>query len=152
MPKKTSRSARALQAQRTSLTGERKNTARPLLDVNNSRLAAEATATAELGQLDAVYEPKPEPVSALNGNAVSTATRPAIETRSSSPASSLSTIRPASSTRRPIARRTSTAVTRAPAISREEEYAYIRSDLLTVLILTILMVVALVVLTLIIGR
>lgn len=152
MPKKTSRSARALQAQRTSLTGERKNTARPLLDVSNSRLAAQATATEEPDQLDDVFEPKPEPVSTLNGNAVTTATRPAIETRSSSPASSPNTIRPASSTRRPIARRTATAVTRAPAISREEEYAYIRSDLFTVLILTVLMVIVLVVLTILIGR
>lgn len=154
MPKKTSRSARALQAQRTSLAGERKNTARPLLDVGNSRLVAEPTTgeSETLDQMDKVFEAKPEPVSALNG--LSTAARPVNQARSSLPANGSNTIRPANaaSSRRPIARRTTTAVNRAPAISREEEYAYIRSDLLTVLALTVLMVIALVVLTFIIGR
>ena len=154
MPKKTSRSARTLQAQRTNLSAERKTAARPLVDVNNSRLGAEANASEELARLDAVFEPKvaPVPAPALNGNAVSTATRPATATRPTAPASSANTIRPASPSRRPVARRTTTAVNRAPAISREEEYAYIRSDLMTVLILTVLMIVALVVLTLVIGR
>jgi hypothetical protein len=50
MPKKTSRSARALQAQRTALTGERRTAARPLIDVNNSRLAAEAEAATGLDE------------------------------------------------------------------------------------------------------
>ncbi len=155
MPKKTSRSARALQAQRTSLPGERKNTARPLMDIGNSRLAAQAPASEELGQMDAVFEAMPEPVSALNGNgnAVKTAPRPLSETRSSLPVNGSNSIRPATPIRRTVtARRASTVVNRAPAISREEEYAYIRTDLLTVLLLTILMVAALVVLTILIGR
>lgn len=150
MPKKTSRSARALQAQRTSLTGERKTAARPLIDVGNSRLAAEAQETEELGQFDTALEPKTAPVPVMTAsNTLTTATRPATETR---PASSSNVIRPAAASRRPIARRTTTTVNRAPAISREEEYAFIRSDLLTVAILTILMIVALVVLTIVIGR
>ncbi len=154
MPKKTGRSARALQAQRTSLPGERKNTARPLMDIGNSRLAAQAPASEELGQMDAVFEAMPEPVSALNGNgnAVTTATRPLSETRSSLPVNGSNSIRPATPLRRTVARRASTVVNRAPAISREEEYAYIRTDLLTVLLLTILMVAVLVVLTILIGR
>lgn len=158
MPKKTSRSARALQAQRTSLTGERKTAARPLIDVGSSRLAAEAQDqdTEELGQLDAVFEPKTAPVPAMtSSNTLTTATRQATGTtgtRPSSPASSSNVMRPASASRRPMARRTATAVNRAPAISREEEYAFIRSDLLTVALLTILMIIALVVLTIVIGR
>ena len=42
--------------------------------------------------------------------------------------------------------------TKAPVLSREEEYRYIRADLVTVLILAVLMVVALVVLTIVLGR
>jgi hypothetical protein len=152
MPKKTSRSARALQAQRASLTGDRKNTARPLLDVGNSRLVAERPTRATLDQIDKEFETEPEAVPARKET--STATRPVNETRSSLPANGSQIIRPAnpSPARRSIARRTSTAVTRAPAISREEEYAYIRSDLMTVLALTVLMVIILVVLTFVIGR
>jgi hypothetical protein len=66
------------------------------------------------------------------------------------PSASNSTIRPAS--RRPYARRTTASANRQPALSREEEYAYIRSDLLTVFLLTVLMVIILVVLTILIGR
>jgi hypothetical protein len=152
MPKKTSRSARALQAQRASLTGDRKNTARPLLDVGNSRLVAERPTRAALDQLDKEFEAEPEVAPARKE--FSTATRPVNDTRSSLPANGSQTIRPASSspTRRSIARRSSTAVNKAPLISREEEYAYIRSDLLTVLALTVLMVIVLVVLTFVIGR
>jgi hypothetical protein len=152
MPKKTSRSARALQAQRASLTGDRKNTARPLLDVGNSRLVAERPTRAALDQMDKVFEAEPEAVPARKET--STATRPVNETRSSLPANGSQVIRPAnpSPARRSIARRTSTAVNKAPLISREEEYAYIRSDLMTVLALTVLMVIILVVLTFVIGR
>jgi hypothetical protein len=152
MPKKTSRSARALQAQRASLTGDRKNTARPLLDVGNSRLVAERPTRATLDQIDKEFETEPEAVPARKET--STATRPVNETRSSLPANGSQVIRPAnpSPARRSIARRTSTAVNKAPLISREEEYAYIRSDLMTVLILTVLMVIVLVVLTFVIGR
>ena len=85
MPKKTSRSARALQAQRTGLTGERKTAARPLIDVSSSSLAADANSGAELGHMDAVFEPKVEKAPALNGNAVGTATRPATATRTATP-------------------------------------------------------------------
>jgi hypothetical protein len=152
MPKKTSRSARALQAQRASLTGDRKNTARPLLDVGNSRLVAERPTRATLDQIDKEFETEPEAVPARKET--STATRPVNETRSSLPANGSQVIRPAnpSPARRSIARRTSTAVNKAPLISREEEYAYIRSDLMTVLALTVLMVIILVVLTFVIGR
>jgi hypothetical protein len=152
MPKKTSRSARALQAQRTSLPGERKNTARPLLDVGNSRLVAESNSGEELGQLDAVFESRQGQVNGLNGGGIATATRPHNEARSNLPENGTSVIRPASSSRRPIARRATTTQSRAQTISREEEYAYIRSDLVTVVILTILMLIVLVALTFIIGR
>ncbi|MBN9389649.1 MAG: hypothetical protein J0I20_16605 [Chloroflexi bacterium] len=156
MPKKTSRSARALQAQRTALTGERRTAARPLIDVNNSRLAVEAATDLDEATPDfeVVPEPKaapvPEPV--LTARTVSaTGARPQSESRPTPVANGSNVIRPAGS-RRPIARRTTTVVNRAPAISREEEYAFIRSDLLTVFILTVLMIIALVVLTFVIGR
>jgi hypothetical protein len=159
MPKKTSRSARALQAQRTALTGERRTAARPLIDVNNSRLAAEAEAATGLDEattdLEMAPEPKtapvPEPV--LTARTVSaTGARSQNETRPAPAPNGSNVIRPAGSSRRPIARRTTTVVNRAPAISREEEYAFIRTDLLTVFALTVLMIAALVVLTFVIGR
>jgi hypothetical protein len=160
MPKKTSRSARALQAQRTSLTGERRTAARPLVDVNNSRLVAEADTDSAIDEtasgFDADLEPKtaPVPVPAIpTARAVSatTATRPVNTPRAGS-ANGSNVIRPASPGRRPVARRTTTTVSRGPAISREEEYAFIRSDLMTVFLLTVLMIIALVVLTFVIGR
>lgn len=156
MPKKTSRSARALQAQRTALTGERRTAARPLIDVNNSRLVAEADADLEesSADLDIAPEPKtvpvPEPAMTARTVTVSGA-RSLNETRPAPTSNGSNVIRPAGS-RRPIARRSTTVVNRAPAISREEEYAFIRSDLLTVFALTVLMIIALVVLTFVIGR
>jgi hypothetical protein len=158
MPKKTSRSARALQAQRTALTGERRTAARPLIDLNTSRLAAEAEAATGLDEpatdLEMAPEPKtaPVPEPALTARTVSaTGARPQTETRPAPPSNGSNVIRPAGS-RRPIARRSTTVVNRAPAISREEEYAFIRTDLLTVFGLTILMLIVLVVLTFVIGR
>jgi hypothetical protein len=159
MPKKTSRSARALQAQRTALTGERRTAARPLIDVNNSRLAAEAEADTDLDEatpdLELPPEPKtapvPEPVLTAPRTVSATGARPQTESRPTPASNGSNVIRPAGS-RRPIARRTTTVVNRAPAISREEEYAFIRSDLLTVFALTILMIIVLVVLTFVIGR
>ena len=159
MPKKTSRSARALQAQRNSLTGERRTAARPLLDVSNSRLTAEADTGDEvnLADLDPVFEPKTAPVpvqaapAARTVSATATA-RPLSAPRPAASAPGSNVIRPASAGRRPVARRTATAVNRAPAISREEEYAFIRIDLLTVFALTALMIIALIVLTFLIGR
>lgn len=170
MPKKTSRSARALQAQRSSLTAERKTAARPLVDLSSSRLATEADTDTDaeiedtdadtgletnLGEMDAVFEPKtaPVPVSAVTARTVSaTASRPTGATRPAPATNGSNAIRPASASRRPVARRTTTVVNRAPAISREEEYAFIRTDLLTVFALTVLMIIALVVLTFVIGR
>lgn len=154
MPKKTSRSARALQAQRTALTGERRTAARPLIDVNNSRLAAEADLEESSADLDIAPEPKtapvPEPAMTARTVTVSGA-RSLNETRPAPTSNGSNVIRPAGS-RRPIARRSTTVVNRAPAISREEEYAFIRSDLLTVFALTVLMIIALVILTFVIGR
>ena len=159
MPKKTSRSARALQAQRTSPTGERRTAARPLLDVNSSRLAAEADTDFEENTtgLEAGLEPKTAPVpvpTMTTARTVSgtTATRPVSMPRPSTPSNGSNVIRPANPTRRPVARRSTTTGTRAPAISREEEYAFIRSDLMTVFALTVLMILVLVVLTFLIGR
>ena len=159
MPKKTSRSARALQAQRTALTGERRTAARPLIDVNNSRLAAEAGTDFDdaTSDLDVALEPKtapvPEPVMTARTVSATTA-RPLSEARPGQPpvSGSPNVIRPAAGSRRPVARRSSTVLNRAPAISREEEYAYIRTDLLTVFALTVLMIAALVILTFVIGR
>ena len=142
MPKKTSRAARTLQAQRGV---ERKSAARPLVDPENSRLLADSQpltngttlveeTEAERGVAPADLANKPA-VSSLN-----------LEI----PAASTSTIRPAS--RRPYARRTTASANRQSTLSREEEYAYIRSDLLTVFLLTILMIIIIVVLTILIGR
>jgi hypothetical protein len=114
---------------------------------------AERPTRAALDQIDKEFEAEPEVAPARKE--ISTATRPVNETRSSLPANGSQVIRPASSSspaRRSIARRSSTAVNKAPLISREEEYAYIRSDLMTVLVLTVLMVIVLVVLTFVIGR
>lgn len=145
MPKKTSRAARTMQNQRE---GERKKVgaARPLVatpsvlaDSDNNNIT-----TVELPggiESEAVQEvprrvaPAPAPV----------ATTPVAQ----------DAIRPAtpvpSRTRGPLPNRRF-AGPKQPAISREEEYAFVRSDLRTVFILTVLMIVALIVLTILIGR
>ena len=70
-------------------------------------------------------------------------------------------VAPVVSAPRPVSATTSTVLPRrflnaqprpTQVISREEEYRYIRADLVTVFILAVLMVIALVVLTLLIGR
>ncbi len=156
MPKKTSRSARTLQAQRNSLTGgERKNLARPLLDLENSRFLPEtgtmsgspingtsvadepvATATETLPRERGIYQAPTENVAPISPN------RPLVGS---------GTIRPASS-RRPYTRRTTVNPNRMASLSREEEYSYIRSDLLTVFLLTVLLLIVLIVLTFFLGR
>ncbi len=178
MPKKASRSARALQAQRGSLAGgERKMAARPLIIPENSRLnvattevgangrrgvyeTPTATATETEVERSGIYDaPAVEettdaieslPLSAALARPRATPAR-TITNGSGSVAATGTVNRPASASRRPVARR-STTVTRQPEISREEEYAYIRSDLLTVFLLTVLMIIVLIVLTFVLGR
>jgi hypothetical protein len=141
MPKKTSRAART-QAQRS---GERRSPARPLVDPENSRLAADST--------------RPGNNSPSNGTALveESALEGSIQATSSAeikPAVRLpheTTVRPASS-RRTYSRRSTTIASRQATISREEEYAFIRSDLVTVFFLTILMLAVLIVLTFILGH
>ncbi len=161
MPKKTSRSARALEAQRSATTGgERKNVAQPLVDLTTSNLSLNSSSldvTAgplqnattnghgiyDAPQLDAPLK-ETEPKLVREAGTRTTANSTLLSRPSSG------TIAPAS--RRPIGRRTTSPVNRQPVLTRDEEYAYIRTDLLTVFILTVVMIVALLVLTLIIGR
>ena len=156
MPKKTSRPARALQAQRSATVGGvRKSTARPLVDLDTSRLAAsdvsdEEIDNSELGSLlpsKAIYE-TPSPV--IN-DTVSREDTTAMMRDTNTTTTTTTTIRPATSSRRPIGRRTTSPVQKQPVLTREEEYAFIRSDLVTVFVLTVLMIVALVVLTVVLN-
>ncbi len=143
MPKKTSRAARTLQTQRGGVaSGERKSAARPLIDIENSRLVAENLGTSATNGTALADE---SPVTSVDVAPVRVTTSPDLSQNMTS------AVRP-NSARRVYSRRTATTVTRQPALSREEEYAYIRTDLLTVLLLTILMVAALVVLTIILSR
>ena len=142
MPKKTSRAARTLQAQRGV---ERKSAARPLVDPEDSRLIAGSQPLTNGTTLVEETETERRVAPA------DLASKPAASNLNLEiPAASTSTIRPAS--RRPYARRTTANPNRQPVLSREEEYSYIRSDLLTVFLLTVLMVIILVVLTVLIGR
>jgi hypothetical protein len=137
MPKKTSRAARTLQNQR-EVERKKVEAARPLI-ASSSALAATEVAPVEpdVSESEAVQEvprrvtvtpPVPAPVAQ-------------------------DTIRPAapSRTRGPLPNRRFSG-TRQPPISREDEFAFVRADLRTVLILTVLMIIALVVLTIVIGR
>ncbi|HEX2911271.1 MAG TPA: hypothetical protein VH186_10715 [Chloroflexia bacterium] len=142
MPKKTSRSVRAIQAQRSgAVGGERKNAARPLVDLETSRLAGNRATNGTSLADDVEYLPSNESESEA-------------ESMNSMPESrgTVTAPRPSSSARRPYSRRSTTAANRQPAISREEEYAFIRADLLTVFLLTALMIIILVVLTFVIGH
>lgn len=145
MSKKTNRSVRALQAQRSStMGGERKNTARPLVDLEKSSLAVD---TSEL----AVNTEELESQAVTPAKERAATARPGVYEAPSS-GTTATVIRPASSgPRRPYARRT-TAVNRQPAISRQEEYEFIRSDLMAVFLLTVFLFIVLIVLTFVIGR
>lgn len=164
MPKKTSRSARALEAQRSATTGgERKNAARPLVNLNTTNLSVNT------GRVDLAPDPLETSDTTATGHGIYEAPElatsvtearitPAGQTGGRSmPRESNSTVmaRPVISPatgRRPIGRRTTNPVNRQPVLTRDEEYAYIRTDLLTVFILTVLMIVALIVLTFVLGR
>jgi len=148
MPKKTSRAARTLQAQRGI---ERKSAARPLVDPENSRLVADSARLDSLPYSNGTTLVEEAEVEGANEVPGGLEVKPAITSVSREiPAATSSTIRPA--TRRPYARRTTANVNRQPVLSREEEYSFIRSDLLTVFLLTVLMIIILVVLTILIGR
>jgi hypothetical protein len=127
MPKKTSRAARTLQNQR-DVDKKKLEAARPLVSSSSTLVDNEASAPAG---------------DSLGGARIYDAPAPSPETNTS-----VLPPRPRSSTlpnRRPVA-------ARQPAISREDEYRFVRSDLRTVFILTVLMVIALIVLTIVIGR
>jgi Tfp pilus assembly protein FimV len=152
MPKKTGRSARIYQAQRGASTGERKSAARPLIDVQASNLAANS-ARVEVDNSDLSEE------TAADAEVEYTAPTNGVKTRPASPAVSnresaeTGSTRPVgSSTRRPYGRRPTANTNRQPVLSREEEYAFIRSDLITVFLLTVLMIAILIILTFILGR
>lgn len=136
MSKKTGRSARAIQAQRNSLAGERKSAARPLVNLETSSLATERPAGTTVTD-DEVAEEVVEETTAV-APTVNLPPRPASPTTSR--------------TRAYYARRTTAPAARQHILSREEEYRFIRSDLISVTVLTILMLVILIVLTFIIGR
>ncbi len=138
MPKKTSRAARSVQTQRST---ERKPAARPLVNPENSRLSAQAEQpNLSNNTITLVEEAEPE-LELADTKATPRIIAPEVP--------AVANLRSAS--RRPIARRTTLMANRQPVISREEEYAYIRSDLITVTALTLLMIVLLVVLTFILS-
>ena len=149
MPKKTSRAARVQQSSRLQEV-KREGSARPIVSTgaatNNGRTAV---------------APQPFRMS-ISANDLTD--RPETETLPAAPAS-VATARPEAPlnpTSRPLSATPGTALPprrflnaqprQNPAITREEEYRYIRADLVTVLVLAILMIVALIVLTFVLGR
>jgi len=140
MPKKTSRAARVSQSQRSVREIDKRKIegARPLV-ATASALADVENEVPIIELPDSHFEVVPDMGKVAAAMPVTSGipevSRPVVANRARGP---LSTRRFAS--------------TRQPAISREQEYSFIRSDLLAVLILTVLMVVALVVLTVVIGR
>lgn len=132
MPKKTSRAARTQQNQLN--TGKkRQEAARPL--VSSSSALVDNDSSTEVA-------PAPQRTGIYDAPAIAATTPQSQETTRTVPAA-----RP----RGPLPTRRFVG-TRQPAISREDEYNFVRSDLRTVLILTVLMIIALVVLTIILGR
>lgn len=164
MSKKTSRSARAPQPQRSAtVASERKNAARPLINVENSRRAIDDLSPLESSPATFVSSDPENPVvkelefkptsRPVNGNgAVSLEKKSGVTLEKERSEGEQLGSRPVASARRPYNRRIAPNTTRQPTISREEEYAFIRSDLLAVTLLTILMFILLIALTFIIGR
>ena len=161
MPKKTSRSARALQPQRSATVGgERKNAARPLIVPDVSRLASDTSSLeVDTSQLSSPADSELSSAGIYDAPDMTTdetvvpsvmpttreeTRRPMSRESSSSVATRPTAINPAS--RRPYTRRTTAPVNRQATLSREEEYSFIRSDLVTVFALTVLMIILLVVL------
>jgi hypothetical protein len=133
MPKKTSRAARSQQNQRfvRDVSQKKVESARPL--VNSASAVAEGeNSISELTATTTTDIRTEVPQLDLSTPVVPTINRPVTRSR----------VVPAS-------RR---AASNTPAISRDQEYDFIRSDLRTVLILTVLMIIVLVILTFVIGR
>jgi hypothetical protein len=130
MSKKTSRAARAVQNQRTVRDPDKKKIegARPLVSSLSSSALIE-------GEIETFPSAAHESEAIQEESSRITPLTPASPNRS----------------RGPLPNRRFTGI-RQPAISREEEYNFVRSDLRTVFILTVLMLIALVALTVIIGR
>ncbi len=127
MSKKTSRATRVAQSQRSTRDGEKKKVeaARPLIS-NSSVLTETEPVLIEPRRASAPVIPAPlapEESSALPPRA-----------------------------RGPLPPRRPVAAVRQPVLSREEEFAFVRADLRTVLFLTVLMLIVLVVLTFLISR
>jgi hypothetical protein len=135
MAKKPSRAARVEQSGRLQ-EAKRDASARPIV-ANSGRVAAQPVKTGlAASDLAASAEAEVEPSNTSNEN-------PSERTSN--------TVQRTATTQVPR-RFLNAQPTKAPALSREEEYRYIRADLVTVLVLAVLMVIALVVLTIVIGR
>ena len=142
MAKKTSRAERVQQSNRTQDT-KREISARPIVGSNTNN-----------GRTAVASEPLRMSISARDMADIPVATS------ADAPVKSAPVV-PVVPAPRPVSAANSTVLPRrflnaqprqTQVISREEEYRYIRADLVTVFILAVLMVIALVVLTLLIGR
>ena len=136
MSKKTNRSVRGLQTQRTGL--ERKSAAQPL------------GSNASLGNLGFTWTPTPSDAAAP------VPTLPIPERTSTigltqEIARSVTVNATSTPTRRTTARRSTTVVNKVAAMSREEEYSYIRNDLVTVFALTLILVAVLIALSFVLA-
>ncbi len=148
MAKKTSRAERVQQNNRTQDT-KREISARPIVGSNvitGANMGSGRTAVAS--------EPFKMSISANDMADVSVSTPVEAPVKPAPVAPVVPAPRPVSATNNTVLpRRFLNAQPRqTQVISREEEYRYIRADLVTVFILAVLMVIALVVLTLLIGR
>jgi hypothetical protein len=142
MPKKTSRSARTQQT-----TQKRQMAARPIG-------AAGSSFTLDNEEIDAPELDTTEPLEIPEEKIEVLPERPSTPLRPMMATTTSETMdRPARTGVRPVARRfTNPAAAKLPPISREKEYTFIRSDLITVAALTTLMIILLVVLALLLAK
>ena len=151
MAKKTSRAARVQQNTRQQDV-KRELSARPIVgstDTTGTRVAvAPEPLKMSISANDLVDAPTPG-----NSDKVEAASKPSYTgSTGTKPASTIGAARP-SAAGTVLPRRFLNAQPRQdPAISREEEYRFIRADLVTVFVLAILMIITLVILTLVLGR